>query len=52
MVIDLIGLLRSKEQDEITEAGPRMPLVLEPTEVLSRLYRHLTQGDALKSRTS
>lgn len=37
MVIDLVGLLWSKEQDQITEAGPRMLLVLEPMAVLSRL---------------
>lgn len=37
MVIDLIGLLWSKEQDEITDAGPRMLLVLEPIDVLARL---------------
>lgn len=37
LVIDLIGLLWSKQQDEITEAGPRMLLVLEPIDVLSRL---------------
>jgi len=37
MVIDLIGLLWSKEQDAITEGGPRMLLVLEPMAVLSRL---------------
>ena len=37
MVIDLIGLLWSKEQDQITSAGPRMLLVLEPMEVLTRL---------------
>jgi 2,5-dihydroxypyridine 5,6-dioxygenase len=37
MVIDLIGLLWSKEQDQITAAGPRMLLVLEPMGVLSRL---------------
>jgi 2,5-dihydroxypyridine 5,6-dioxygenase len=37
MVIDLIGLLWSKEQVTITSAGPRMLLVLEPMEVLSRL---------------
>ena len=37
MVIDLIGLLWSNEQTEITNAGPRMLLVLEPVEVLSRM---------------
>lgn len=38
MVIDLIGLLWSKEQEEITkDGGPRMLLVLEPMEVLTRL---------------
>lgn len=37
MVIDLVGLLWSNEQVEITEAGPRMLLVLEPIEVLSRM---------------
>jgi 2,5-dihydroxypyridine 5,6-dioxygenase len=37
MVIDLMGLLWSNEQTEITDAGPRMLLVLEPIEVLSRM---------------
>ena len=37
MVIDLVGLLWSKEQTQITEAGPRMLLVLEPIEVLARM---------------
>jgi 2,5-dihydroxypyridine 5,6-dioxygenase len=37
MVIDLVGLLWSKEQTAITGAGPRMLLVLEPLEVLSRM---------------
>lgn len=37
MVIDLIGLLWSREQDEVTAGGARMLLVLEPMSVLSRL---------------
>lgn len=37
MVIDMIGLLWSQEQTEITDAGPRMLLVLEPIDVLSRM---------------
>ena len=37
MVIDLVGLLWSKEQTEITDAGPRMLLVIEPIEVLQRM---------------
>jgi 2,5-dihydroxypyridine 5,6-dioxygenase len=37
MVIDLVGLLWSQEQIEILEEGPRMLLVLEPLEVLSRM---------------
>lgn len=37
LVIDLIGLLWSAEQEEITDAGARMLLVLEPPSVLSRL---------------
>lgn len=37
MVIDLVGLLWSKEQTAITSAGPRMLLVVEPFEVLSRM---------------
>ena len=37
MVVDLVGLLWSKEQTEITDAGPRMLLVIEPIEVLRRM---------------
>ena len=37
MVVDLVGLLWSKEQTEITDAGPRMLLVIEPIEVLQRM---------------
>ena len=37
MVIDLVGLLWSSEQEQITDAGARMLLVLEPRSVLSRL---------------
>ena len=37
MVVDLVGLLWSKEQTEITDAGPRMLLVIEPIDVLQRM---------------
>ena len=37
MVIDLVGLLWSREQTEITDAGPRMLLVIEPIDVLKRM---------------
>ena len=37
MVIDLVGLLWSEEQTEITDAGPRMLLVIEPIDVLRRM---------------
>ena len=37
MVVDLVGLLWSKEQTEITDAGPRMLLVIEPIDVLKRM---------------
>jgi len=37
LVIDLVGLLWSAEQDEITATGTRMLLVLEPPSVLARL---------------
>jgi len=37
LVIDLVGLLWSQEQTAITSAGPRMLLVVEPFEVLSRM---------------
>lgn len=37
IVIDLVGLLWSAEQDEITATGTRMLLVLEPPSVLARL---------------
>ena len=38
LVIDLMLLLFSQEQNEITAAGTRMLLVIEPIEVLSRLF--------------
>jgi 2,5-dihydroxypyridine 5,6-dioxygenase len=38
IVIDLMGLLWSKEQTEITATGTRMLLVLEPIEVLRRMF--------------
>ncbi len=38
IVIDLMFLLFSKEQLEITDSGTRMLLVLEPIEVLSRMF--------------
>lgn len=38
IVIDLVFLLFSAEQLEITESGTRMLLVLEPVEVLSRMF--------------
>jgi 2,5-dihydroxypyridine 5,6-dioxygenase len=38
IVIDLMGLLWSEEQTEITKAGPRMLLVAEPFEVLRRMF--------------
>ncbi|MEO8721950.1 MAG: leucyl aminopeptidase [Sphingobium sp.] len=37
LVIDLVGLLWSAEQDAITATGTRMLLVLEPPSVLARL---------------
>ena len=37
IVIDLVGLLWSEEQTEITDAGARMLLVIEPIEVLRRM---------------
>jgi 2,5-dihydroxypyridine 5,6-dioxygenase len=37
IVIDLMGLLWSKEQTEITDAGARMLLVVERVEVLQRM---------------
>ena len=37
IVIDLVGLLWSEEQTEITAAGPRMLLVIEHIEVLRRM---------------
>jgi len=37
IVIDLMGLLWSKEQTEITNTGTRMLLVLEPIDVLRRM---------------
>jgi 2,5-dihydroxypyridine 5,6-dioxygenase len=38
MVIDLMGLLWSPEQTEITRTGTRMLLVVEPFEVLQRMF--------------
>ena len=38
LVIDLMLLLFSEEQNEITAAGTRMLLVVEPLEVLARLF--------------
>lgn len=38
LVIDLMFLLFSPEQIEITDSGTRMLLVLEPVEVLSRMF--------------
>ena len=40
LVIDLMVLLFSEEQNEITASGTRMLLVVEPIEVLSRLFPH------------
>lgn len=37
LVVDLLGLLWSAEQEEITATGTRMLLVLEPPSVLARL---------------
>jgi 2,5-dihydroxypyridine 5,6-dioxygenase len=41
IVIDLMGLLWSKEQTEITDAGARMLLVVERIEVLQRMMPSL-----------
>jgi len=38
IVIDLMFLLFSKEQIEITDSGTRMLLVMEPVEVLGRMF--------------
>jgi 2,5-dihydroxypyridine 5,6-dioxygenase len=38
MVVDLMLLLFSREQTEITAAGTRMLLVIEPVEVLTRMF--------------
>lgn len=38
MVVDLVTLLFSDEQNEITAAGARMLLVIEPPEVLARMF--------------
>lgn len=38
IVVDLLGLLWSAEQKEITDAGARMLMVREPFEVLSRMF--------------
>ncbi len=56
MVIDLVGLLWSNEQTEITDAGPRMLLVIEPVEVLQRMMsgpddrRRVEAGSALLAK--
>jgi len=53
LVIDLMFLLFSPEQIEITNSGTRMLLVLEPVEVLSRMFpdadlrRRVEHGEAL-----
>ena len=53
MVIDLMLLLFSEEQNEITATGTRMLLVVEPIEVLTRLFpnedlrRRVEAGEAL-----
>jgi 2,5-dihydroxypyridine 5,6-dioxygenase len=38
LVVDLMGLLFSREQDEITAAGARMLLVIEPFNVLQAMF--------------
>lgn len=38
LVIDLVGLLFSHEQNAITEAGARMLLVVEPLDVLKQMF--------------
>ena len=38
IVIDLVGLLWSAEQNEITSTGTRMLMVREPFEVLERMF--------------
>ena len=38
IVIDLVGLLWSAEQDEITAAGTRMLMIKEPAQVLKRMF--------------
>jgi 2,5-dihydroxypyridine 5,6-dioxygenase len=38
MVIDMVGLLWSPEQTEITDAGTRMLLVKEPPDILARMF--------------
>jgi 2,5-dihydroxypyridine 5,6-dioxygenase len=56
LVIDLMGLLWSKEQVEITDAGARMLLVIEPIEVLRRMFptedarRRAEAGERLLSK--
>lgn len=53
MVVDLVGLLWSREQTEITDAGPRMLLVIEPIDVLERMVsvpddrRRIEAGSAM-----
>lgn len=46
LVIDLMGLLFSHEQNEITATGTRMLLVIEPFEVLSAMF----PDEALRKR--
>lgn len=53
MVIDLMGLLFSSEQDEITAAGARMLMVREPIEILRKMFpdrdlrRRVEHGESL-----
>ena len=56
LVIDLMGLLFSPEQDTITSAGARMLLVIEPFNVLQTMFpsqdvrRRVEFGESLLSR--
>jgi 2,5-dihydroxypyridine 5,6-dioxygenase len=58
LVIDLMGLLWSKEQTEITNTGTRMLLVLEPIEVLRRMFpspdarRRVEAGQSLLAKAT
>jgi 2,5-dihydroxypyridine 5,6-dioxygenase len=38
MLVDLVGLLHSPEQVEIQQAGARVLMVLEPPEILTRMF--------------